>query len=1087
MGDASFVQSSFRGGEWSKTMQGRVDHPDYKHALGRLKNFVMLETEAITRRSGFRVAANTKLGNPARVLAYTFQDATPYVLEVTDGAMRFFTGTTQVPTNDARTVASISTANPAVVTLDAAHGWADNDTIYFLFRDSTSPLLHARRFTITVTGQAANAFTIADEITGTAIDGSTLAWATPTKPITVSRVHEIVAPFSSTDLATMRLVQSDDAAVLLASAVAPQVLTRATEPDPLNSIYAQFAITGLTFLDGPYLDPYTNGVRVNPSALKGSVALTFDFAAYDSAKAYKVGDYVTSSSVNYKSLIDQNIGNTPVSSPTAWVAIDGGTAANPNGFTSADIGRLVRLYSEPPLWDTGTTYAIGNVVKFNNQYWTALAVMTGASTSTGSINPNQPGVKTTTWAIATQVAKWSWGRITGFSNAIDKATGSVISSTGTTNAANAFDGATSQASASCATYTHGSYQGIYFSLGKNYSSGAQQIGSVTFYPSNDRGFAYWQATASGNIRIQLWASQTAPTLPFGSMVTDTVLTTIPGCTLLGDTGAFVNSTAPVTITSNDTATAWKYVFGVVYALPKATVGTRTVYTGEMQLFAPSGTGTSNGITIELLGHDLLYTNAITTWRLGLFGGANGYPACGTYYEGRIWLSGIVKNRVDGSVPNSLSSSAVDFAPTDEDGIVADSNAISYTFNAPDQNVIYWMEPDQQGIVAGTQAGEWLIQAGDGSGVLTPTNIRARRISKIGCANIEPRRTGLTMTFVQKFKRKLQEYFADVFSGKFSSPNLSVAARHLTQGNVAEIAYQQEPAPVIWARREDGGLIGCTYKRESLFSSQGPNFVAWHQHDVGSGHHTEAMAVGPSLDGNLDSLTVVQNDPALNVRHVEVLTMPLIEEDGAMTDATFLDEHIVPTAMEEKSVSGTNSLVLHGLWHLNGYSATVFAGGLDMGDYTVANGDITIPFGTLDNTGKVTFDEAFYAKFEGAMPVVVGINYVSQGQLLRPTEPQISGARNGPAFGKFRRLQYIVLQLMQAAGVKMGTDFDHLKPALLKLGDGKTSVAVTDLYEGVTRQNAGDKDSFDGQICFEVDRPYPCTITAIGGMLETKDA
>ena len=31
------------------------------------------------------------------------------------------------------------------------------------------------------------------------------------------------------------------------------------------------------------------------------------------------------------------------------------------------------------------------------------------------------------------------------------------------------------------------------------------------------------------------------------------------------------------------------------------------------------------------------TTACKTWRLGLFSNTTGYPTCGTYHEGRLWL------------------------------------------------------------------------------------------------------------------------------------------------------------------------------------------------------------------------------------------------------------------------------------------------------------------------------------------------------------------------------------------------------------------------------------------------------------------
>ena len=59
-------------------------------------------------------------------------------------------------------------------------------------------------------------------------------------------------------------------------------------------------------------------------------------------------------------------------------AINGG-----QGFLGSDVGRLVRLFSEPSAWAVATAYATGNVVSYNpsgqpgaTTYWTAVAAPT---------------------------------------------------------------------------------------------------------------------------------------------------------------------------------------------------------------------------------------------------------------------------------------------------------------------------------------------------------------------------------------------------------------------------------------------------------------------------------------------------------------------------------------------------------------------------------------------------------------------------------------------------------------------------------------------------------------------------------------
>ena len=79
-----------------------------------------------------------------------------------------------------------------------------------------------------------------------------------------------------------------------------------------------------------------------------------------------------------------------------------------HGFTAADIGRHIRLFSQPAQWVSGTTYAIGNLVTYNDTFWQSLI-----NSNTGVT----PGTNVADWVpvSGTAYALWTWGRITGIS------------------------------------------------------------------------------------------------------------------------------------------------------------------------------------------------------------------------------------------------------------------------------------------------------------------------------------------------------------------------------------------------------------------------------------------------------------------------------------------------------------------------------------------------------------------------------------------------------------------------------------------------------------------------------------------------
>lgn len=903
----------------------------------------------------------------------------------------------------------------------------------------------------------------------------------------------LTTPYIGGAWASIRAVQAETTQILLTPAAAPQALTVTTLPAP--GVNTAFAINPAVFNDGPYLDPFTNGVQATPGAKTGIVTLTLAFPAYDSTKAYKAGDFVTASSVNYISLLDQNVANAPASLGAWWATTSASAAINGGkGFLGTDIGRLVRLLSEPAAWVAGTTYGSGAVVSYNAtglpgaaSYWQSAA---------GSNTGNIPGADLTHWTLVPSgAAIWSWGKITSLSNIIDRAlSGSAAIGDMTSSGGNAaaFDGVFVQNYASGALKT--SSGGIAIGpaaltltsyVGKNYSGASnQKIQQATLYPSSDYGFVAYGYTGSRApvlaTTFNLRAKASAPASSSDG-------------TLLGTSGPMGNSFSAVTVVSSDQSTAWAYVW--VEQVTTLTLG-EAIYSSwnlnnavaELSFFNPPGTGISSGVNVEILGPALLYTQPIMTWRLGVYSNTTGWPTCGVYNDGRLYLGGAVGNRFDACYANGAVDGTVNFAPTDQYGAVTAAHAISYTFKSNGVNPILWMKPDLQGIKAGTKAGEWLIQAPT-AGPISPLNISARNVTHHGSANVEPVDTEHTLIFVQRHGRKLLEYFPDVFSGKFSAPNLADKSIR-TKPGVTELAYTSAVTPIIWGRCTDGSWFGITYKRDSLASAQPPTFYAWHGHALGSGRVVESICSGPSVGGDLDALTMVTNDPNTGIRHVEIMT-DMQDELTDLPDSWYLDDAVQPTL-----TLGATSATLSGLPYPDGAVVQVFAAGIDCGDpgegkapsdFTVASGAITVPFGDgiSAGSGRGLFTGLLAETASATGQLVVGFTYNSDGQIVRPMSPADSGARNGPAFGKVMRSQRYALKLVNTLGLTLGKDFNSLKPVNMKPNPSVPLAALT-TFSGVAFDGLNDDYDYDNAPVWRAARPFPANIIVIGFNTQTQD-
>lgn len=705
MADASYTQTSFLGGEISQWSQGAFDKPYYKIALTKAFNIWPTDEGAAPRRPGFRFLGTTEKGQAGRLIAFDFSQATPYNLELTDNLIRMWNNTNLVTTNDNQVVQSISSATPAVFTLNQAVNWSTGDTVYFAFSSAQAAfagnVLLSRQFTITMLTDTS--FNATDAITGEVMGAAAnIAGLLPV----VNHALTIPTTYSAAthDWHSVRFVQGYNVAALLHTSVRPQALQVLVPPT--DTTFATFGYGAAPFRDGPYLDSPPNAIAT-PSTVSAVTQITVGYNTWANTTIYGFGVPVTYNGLDYISVTNNNLNQIPNTSPTSWQPLQLGSMVNSGaGFVQTDVGRMIRLFSQPQIWSPATTYGAGDVVTYNGSYFTAL---------TGSNTNNQPDISITAWVINPSGAIWTWGFIIA-----------------------------------------------------------------------------------------------------------------------------VNA--------------------------------------------------ANNVTVQIQGAPLLYQKPILVWRLGAWSDTTGWPTCGVYHEGRFWYGGAIPNRTDSSQPNE----PFNMAPTGQDGTVADNNGISYTFNATEQNPVFWGIADHDGIIWGTQEGEFLMTSGTSGNPITASNIQARRETKYGSSDILPVRTGLTICFVKRYARRIMEYLADVLSGRFFGNDLTQNARHLGARGIEEIDYQEELVPTLWARCTDGSFIGSTYRRKSLFSNQEAEFNAWHQHRLGSDRNVESISVGPSVNGTLDALSFITNDPSSNIRYVEQMTT-LLDETAPITQSWFLDTAVTPKA------------------------------------------------------------------------------------------------------------------------------------------------------------------------------------------------
>lgn len=125
-----------------------------------------------------------------------------------------------------------------------------------------------------------------------------------------------------------------------------------------------------------------------------------------------------------------------------------------------------------------------------------------------------------------------------------------------------------------------------------------------------------------------------------------------------------------------------------------------------------------------------------------------------------------------------------------------------------------------------------------------------------------------------------------------------------------------------------------------------------------------------------------------------------------------------------------------------------------------------------------------------IPAVIGFPYASRGQTLRPAaESEIKSSR-GSGLGKIRSVPEIAALLDKTAGISFGSDPNNLIAATLRGGGGaggdSVPLATSALFSGVYRDTFQDDEAFDGEICWEITRPYPATVVSITGFVKLEE-
>ncbi len=522
------------------------------------------------------------------------------------------------------------------------------------------------------------------------------------------------------------------------------------------------------------------------------------------------------------------------------------------------------------------------------------------------------------------------------------------------------------------------------------------------------------------------------------------------------------------------------------------------------------------------------TTTSTNWRLGVWSTRTGWPSCVTFHEDRLFWAGATNSpqRLDGSKSGDYEN----MAPTATDGTVASDNAVGFSLNANDVNLIRWMVSDEKGLLVGTVGGEWAVRAASLQEALSPTNISAKRATSYGSANVQPVQVGKAALFVQRAGRKIREmtYFFDVDG--FRAIDMTELSEHITESGLVQLAYQKEPQPIVWGVRTDGVLTGMTYDRnvDTLRVGWARHIIGGIGDAAGGNPIVESVATIPAPDGTREEAWVLVKRyiNGQTVRYVEYLTKTFDDTDDQQ-DAFFVDcgltydvpktisaitkaNPAVVTANTHGFSNGDVVLIneVSGMTEVNGNTYTVANKAANTFELLSTNSSAYTTYVSGGEVRKLVSSVAGLNHLEGqtvsiladgaVLPdavvtlgtvtltnpsavVHVGYNYDSDGQLLRLE----AGAADGTALGKTRRMHRVGLLLHRSLGLKIGMSFDDLTTITFRTSSDPMTRAPG-LFTGILSETVTADYDFENQFCWRQSQPLPSTVLAVMPQMVTQD-
>lgn len=195
----------------------------------------------------------------------------------------------------------------------------------------------------------------------------------------------------------------------------------------------------------------------------------------------------------------------------------------------------------------------------------------------------------------------------------------------------------------------------------------------------------------------------------------------------------------------------------------------------------------------------------TLWSEAAFSTYQGFPRTVCLHEQRLVFGG-TKRR-----PSSFYGSTVDDFENSRYTSLPDA-AFNFTISSNESNPIQWMV-SQQKLLIGTAGDEWAVGSTNTDQAMGAGNVSARQQSSFGSTFLQAEVVNEVVLFSQRQAKKLRELTFNFEKDGWVAPDLTILANHIAGAGFAETAFAQQPDAIFWTITAGGHLVGMTYERD----------------------------------------------------------------------------------------------------------------------------------------------------------------------------------------------------------------------------------------------------------------------------------